>query len=325
MRFSWDRVQASRNFANKIWNASRFILMNMPENGTGSCSADDLEDADKWILSKANDLSKVVTENMDKYEIGLAADKLYEFIWEELCDWYIEMVKPRLYGDDAVSRNAALYTLQSVLMVSIKLLHPYMPFITEAVYTSLQPLAADKYPEESIMISAWPVYDPAMNFEEEETSTELIKEAVRGIRNVRSNMDVPLSKKANVFVVSDSDDVLKVFEKGKVFFASLAKANEVRIQKNHDGISEDALSVQLANATIYIPLEELVDIDREIERLRSEEQRLHAELKRCDGMLSNKKFISKAPEAKVREEREKREKYAGMLEGIEKQLAKLLK
>ncbi|MCF0228801.1 MAG: valine--tRNA ligase, partial [Parasporobacterium sp.] len=325
MRFYWERVEASRNFANKIWNASRFIMMNMPEGGVGTPDIADLADADKWILSKANKLSAVVTENLDKYEIGMAADKLYEFIWEEFCDWYIEMVKPRLYGEDIRTKNAALYTLQTVLMTSLKLLHPYMPFVTEEIYSTLQPFCSDIYPEPSIMISAWPEYREDMNFEASEAGTELIIEAVRGIRNVRTGMNVPVGKKASVYVVSESEDFLRTFEEGRVFFASLAKASDVTIQKNHEGIAEDALSVQLADGTIYIPLAELVDIDKEIERLENEKIRLQGELKRVDGMLSNERFISKAPAAKVQEEKDKRDKYLKMAEQVESQLALLKK
>ena len=323
MRFSWDRVEANRNFANKIWNASRFILMNLPEEGVKKPKETSLHDADKWILSRANKLTRVVTENMDKYEIGMAADRLYEFIWDELCDWYIEMVKPRLYGEDEESKHAALYTLRTVLMTSLKLLHPYMPFVTEAIYGSLQPLAADLYPEESIMISAWPVYDETMDYEEAERRTQMIMEAVRGIRNVRSGMNVPLSRKSKVYVVSESEEIREIFEHGRVFFATLGKASEVMIQKNTEGIAKDALSVQLAGATIYIPLEDLVDIDKEIERLEKEKIRLEGELKRVDGMLSNERFLSKAPESKIREEQEKKEKYAGMMAQVESQLASL--
>ena len=325
MRFYWERVEANRNFANKIWNASRFILMNMPEEGVGTVDVSELEDADKWILSKMNSLVNVVTSNLDKYEIGLAADKLYEFIWEEFCDWYIEMVKPRLYGNDEASKKAALYTLQTVLMTALKLLHPYMPFVTEAIYETIQPLCADEYPEESIMISAWPVYSEKYNFAETEGNIELIKECVRGIRNARLNMNVPVSKKANVFVVSEDENIRKIFDASKVFFMTLARAESVTIQENTDGISEDALSVPLASVTIYIPLAELVDISKEIERLEAEKTRLEGELKRVDGMLSNEKFISKAPQAKIQEERDKKEKYAKMMEQVVSQLSKLQK
>ena len=323
MRFYWERVEASRNFANKMWNASRFILMNMPEDGVKKPEASALTDADRWILSRANKLCKVVTENLDKYEIGMAADKLYEFIWDELCDWYIEMVKPRLYGDDVKSKEAALYTLQTVLMISLKLLHPYMPFVTEAIYCSLQPLASDIYPEESIMISAWPEYDSDMDYEKSEKETQLIMDAVRGIRNVRSQMNVPLSKKARVLVVSESEGIREIFEKGKVFCASLARASEVAVKENSEGIAKDALSVQLPGATIYIPLEELVDIDKEIERLGKEKERLEGELKRVNGMLSNAKFLSKAPEAKINEEKGKKEKYEQMMQQVLGQLASI--
>ncbi len=325
MRFYMERVEASRNFANKIWNASRFIFMNMPDEGVKKPSPDKLTDADKWILSKANKLSEVVTANLDKYEIGLAADKLYEFIWEEFCDWYIEMVKPRLYSEGDETREAALWTLQSVLMTALKLLHPYMPFVTEEIYTTLQPLCREEYPEESIMISAWPEYSEEMNFADAEEKTELIKEAVRGIRAARTEMNVPISKKAAVYVVSEKEHIREIFEEGRVFFATLAKASQVTVQSDMNGIGEDAVSVPLADAVIYIPLAELVDIGKEIERLQGEKKRLEGEVARADGMLKNEKFVSKAPEAKVLEEKEKKEKYTRMLEQVENQLAKLRK
>ena len=325
MRFYYERVEANRNFANKIWNATRFIMMNMPEEGVGTVNTDALTDADKWILSKANTLAKVVTENLDKYEIGLAADKLYSFIWEEFCDWYIEMVKPRLYGDNEEDKRAALWTLQTVLMISLKLLHPYMPFVTEEIYTTLQPLMAEEYPEESIMISAWPVYREEYNFAESEEEIELIKEAVRGIRNGRTNLNVPISKKAAVFVVSQSQHIRNIFTKGEIFFATLAKATTVTVQENMNGIKEDALSVPLADVTMYIPLEELVDISKEIERLQGEKKRLEGELARVNGMLSNEKFVAKAPESKINEEKEKKEKYTKQMEQVLAQLEKLSK
>jgi len=324
MRFYFERVEASRNFANKIWNASRFIMMNMPEGGVGIVNKSKLTDADKWILSKANRTAKYVTENLDKYEIGLAADKLYEFIWEELCDWYIEMVKPRLYDEASDSKDAALYTLQKVLIISLKLLHPYMPFVTEEIYTTIRPFALEENPCESIMVSPWPDFTQELVFEESETEIELIKEAVRGIRNGRSEMNVPLGKKTNIFVVSENENIRNAFEKGKVFFATLAKASEVHIQSNHDGIKDDAMSVALAEATCYVPLEDLVDKDKEIERLKTEQKRLEGELKRVNGMLSNPNFVNKAPEAKINEEKEKKEKYSKMMEQVSAQLEKLI-
>ncbi len=315
MRFYMERVEASRNFANKVWNASRFIQMNMPEDGIDlDKKPESFTDADKWILSKANKVAKDVTDNMDKYEIGIAADKIYNFIWEEFCDWYIEMVKPRLYNDEDETKYAALWTLQKVLIDSLKLLHPYMPFITEEIFCNLQ----DK--EESIMISDWPEFTDEFDFEEEESAVELIKEAVRSIRNVRSEMNVPPSKKAKVFVVSEDANVRDIFEKGEVFFATLGYASEVVIQEDKAGIDDNAVSVVIPNANIYIPFAELVDIDKEIERLEKEVERLDKELARVNGMLSNENFVSKAPEAKINEEKEKKAKYEQMKEQVVSQL-----
>ena len=322
MRFYYERVEANRNFANKIWNAARFIMMNIPEGGISPVPEDQLTDADKWILSKANTLAADVTENLDKYEIGMAADKLYSFIWEEFCDWYIEMVKPRLYSDTDDTRQAALYTLVSVLMTALKLLHPYMPFVTEEIYTALREEAPDEYPEESIMISSWPVYTEERNYAEAEKEIELLKEAVRAIRNVRTKMNVPLSKKAAVYVVSISSQIRDIFDRGRVFFSTLAKAGSVNIQADTSGIGQDAVSIPLADAVIYIPLEELVDKEKELERLNAEKKRLEGEIRRSEGMLGNEKFVSKAPAAKVAEEREKKEKYERMLAQVDQQLAK---
>ncbi|MGI6071633.1 MAG: valine--tRNA ligase [Lachnospiraceae bacterium] len=325
MRFYYERVEASRNFANKIWNASRFIMMNMPEEGICPVQLETLTDADKWILSKANKLARDVTANMDKYEIGLAADKLYEFIWDELCDWYIEMVKPRLYSEKSDSKAAALWTLQTVLVSALKLLHPYMPFVTEEIYTTLQPAIAGEYPEESIMISSWPEFRKERDFASSEEEIELIKEAVRAIRNGRTSLNVPISRKAAVFVVSESSHIRDIFTKGREFFATLAKATGVTVQAGMEGIKKDALSVPLAGVTIYIPLDELVDISKEIERLEGEKKKLEEELARVSVMLSNEKFISKAPAAKIAEEKEKKEKYELMMEQVCSQLGKLKK
>lgn len=323
MRFYYERVEASRNFANKIWNASRFIMMNLPEEGVVPVDTKELTDADKWILSKANKLAKDVTSNLDKYEIGMAADKLYEFIWEEFCDWYIEMVKPRLYSDEDTTKVASLYTLTTVLMTALKLLHPYMPFVTEEIYLAVREAVKDQYPEESIMISAWPEYKEEFDFEESEKEIELIKEAVRAVRNARTSMNVPLSKKAAAYVVSESSQIRDIFAKGEVFFSTLAKASEVHIQSDMTGIGEDALSVPLADAVIYIPLEELVDKAKELERLTGEKKRLEGELNRVNGMLGNEKFTSKAPKEKVDEERAKKEKYERMMAQVLEQLEKL--
>ena len=319
MRFYWERVEASRNFANKVWNASRFIMMNLPEEGVKEVSEETLTDADKWILSKVNTLVKDVTENMEKYELGIAADKLYSFIWEEFCDWYIEMVKPRLYNDADETKTAALYTLQKVLITSLKLLHPYMPFVTEEIFCTLQ----DK--EESIMISEWPVYTEKMVFGKEEKAVETIKEAVRNIRNIRAEMNVAPSKKAKVFVVSENEEVRNIFENGKVFFATLGYASEVLIQQDKTGIDEDAVSVLIPNAAIYMPFAELVDIEKEVERLKKEKERLTKELARVNGMLANPNFVNKAPEKKIAEEKEKLENYTQMMACVEERLAHLSK
>ena len=319
MRFYWERVEASRNFANKVWNASRFIMMNIEKAKDLDVSVDELTDADKCIISKMNTLVKDVTDNMEKYELGVAVSKLYDFIWEEFCDWYIEMVKPRLYNDEDTTKGAAIYTLKTVLINSLKLLHPYMPFITEEIFCNLQ----DE--EESIMISSWPVYKEEFNFAKEEAAIETIKTAVRNIRNLRADMNVPPSKKAKVFVVSDSEEVKSVFENGKVFFATLGYASEVIIQSTKDGIDDDAVSTVIPEAVIYMPFAELVDIDKEIERLTKERERLTKELARVEGMLSNPKFVEKAPEAKINEEKDKQAKYAQMMAQVEERLAQLAK
>ncbi len=318
MRFYWERVEASRNFANKVWNASRFIMMNMPEEGIDlAVVPENLTIVDKWILSKMNTLAKDVTENLDKYELGIAADKVYQFIWEEFCDWYIEMAKPRLYNDADNTKNAALWTLKKVLIDALKLLHPYMPFVTEEIFCTLQS------EEESIMVSAWPVYDEANNFAKEEKDIEIIKEAVRSIRNIRAEMNVAPSKKASVYVVSDNADIRNSFESGKLYFAALASASEVFVQTDKEGIAPDAVSVVIAGATLYIPFAELVDIKQEIERLQKEQKRLEGELARVNGMLSNERFISKAPEAKIAEEKEKKAKYEQMMAQVTERLAQL--
>ena len=319
MRFYMERVEASRNFANKVWNASRFIMMNLPEDADLDMAELDLAkltDADRWILSKVNSLAKEVTANMDNFELGIAVQKVYDFIWEEFCDWYIEMVKPRLYNKEDETRGAALITLKTVLIRALKMLHPFMPFISEEIFCNLSG-------EESIMISSWPEYREDWNFEKEEHAVETIKEAVRAIRNVRSSMNVPNSKKATVYVVAADAGVREIFENGKVFFATLGHAGEVVIQADKAGIADDAVSALTAAAAIYMPLAELVDVEKEIERLKKEEERLTKELARVNGMLGNEKFVSRAPEAKIQEERKKLEKYTQMMDQVKERLAQL--
>ena len=316
MRFYWERVESSRNFANKVWNASRFIMMNLDKADAADVSPDKLTDADKWILSKVNTLVSDVTDNMEKYELGVAVSKIYDFIWEEFCDWYIEMVKPRLYNDDDATKGAALWTLKTVLITSLKLLHPYTPFITEEIFCNLSD-------EESIMISDWPVYKEEWNFKAEEKAVETIKEAVRGIRNMRSGMNVPPSRKAKVYVVTEDAEVSDIFENGRIFFTTLAYASEMEIQADKTGIDDDAVAVMIPKATVYMPFAELVDVEKEIERLKAEEKRLEGELKRVNGMLGNEKFVSKAPAAKIQEEKDKLEKYTQMMEQVKERLAHL--
>ena len=343
MRFYMERVEASRNFANKIWNASRFIMMNVTalkeneheqseysfsteqsatDRRSGACVKEmdltQLTGADKWILSKVNTLAQDVTANMDKFELGIAVQKLYDFIWEEFCDWYIEMVKPRLYNEEDQTKAAALWTLKTVLTNALKLLHPYMPFITEEIYRNLTG-------EESIMISAWPEFKAEWSFQKEEAEVELIKEAVRSIRNVRSSMNVPPSKKAHVIVVSEKPQVREVFEGSKAFFGTLSYASQVTVQEDKSGIGEDAVSALIPDAAVYMPFAELVDLEKEIERLKKEEERLTKELARVNGMLSNEKFISKAPQSKIDEEKEKLEKYTQMMNQVKEHLAALVK
>lgn len=320
MRFYWERVESSRNFANKVWNASRFILMNLdaaevPEQIEES----DLTLEDRWMLHKVNVLASEVTENMEKFELGIAVQKVYDFIWEEFCDWYIEMVKPRLYSETEAAKASALWTLKTVLTNALKMLHPFMPFITEEIFCTLNP------EEESIMISSWPEYRGDWEYAQAAEEVELMKEAVRGIRNVRTQLNVPPSKKASVYVVSENADIRRTFEDGKVFFATLAKASEVFIQENREGIGEDAVSAMVPGANIYIPFAELVDIDKELERLEKEKERLTKEIARSDGMLKNERFVSKAPADKVQAERDKLAKYTQMMEQVETRLAQLKK
>ena len=319
MRYSEKKIIASRNFANKVWNASRFMLMNIEKADLSNVSLSDLTPADKWILSKANSLVKEVTDNMEKYDFGVAVAKLNDFIWEEFCDWYIEMVKPRLYNEEDTTKAAALFTLKKVLTISLKLLHPYMPFITEEIFCSLQ----DE--EESIMVSEWPVFEEEFDFKAEENEVEMIKNAVRNIRNLRADMNVPPSKKASVYVVSEKEEVRRVFEDSKVFFATLGYASEVHVQADKEGIAEDAVSTVIPDAVIYMPFAELVDVEKEIARLEKEAGRLEGEIKRAKGMLSNERFVSKAPVAKVEAEKEKLEKYTAMAAQVAERLSQLKK
>ena len=330
MRFYWERVEASRNFANKVWNASRFIMMNLdnadPAAMPQACGAEATEEfwktlrpEDRWIISKVNTLAKDMTENMDKFELGIAVQKVHDFIWDEFCDWYIEIVKPRMYAweSDPVSANAALWTLRTVLTNALKLLHPYMPFITEEIFCTLHP------EEETIMLSDWPVYTDQWNFPEDEAMVERVKDLVKGVRNLRKDMDVPNSRKAKLLIVSDSEEVRKTFETMKDAYQTLAYASEISVLADASTIPADAVSVVIPDAVVYLPLEDLVDMEKEKERLTKEKERLTKELARSKGMLSNEKFLSRAPEAKVAEEKAKLEKYQQMMDDVNARLAQM--
>ena len=319
MRFYWERVESSRNFANKVWNASRFIMMNLGDEQPTKPEAADLLPVDRWILSKVNTLAKDVTENMDKYELGIAVQKVYDFIREEFCDWYIEIAKVRLYKkeEDPKAANAALWVLKTVLANALKMLHPYMPFITEEIFCTLCP------EEETIMLAPWPEYTEEWNFAKEEADVETIKVLVKGIRNIRSEMNVPPSRKAKYFIVSPDADLCELFASHKDIYSQLISASEIDVQADKAGIPEDAVSVVIPNAVVYIPLEELVDMAKERERLEKEKAKLAKELARSNGMLNNEKFLSKAPQAKVDEEKAKLEKYKQMMEDVENRLAQL--
>ena len=315
MRFFYERLENSRNFLNKLWNASRFILMNLDEEVSDSLIM--LTPADKWIISKVNTLAKEVQENLENYDLGLAATKIQDFLWDEYCDWYIEMVKPRLYNKEDKTRKAALWTLKEVLINALKLLHPFMPFITEELFTSLQSK------EETIMLSKWPEYREEWNFKAEENEIDTIKDAVRGIRNVRAEMNVVPSKKSKVYVVSDDEYVRNVFTRSEVFFKTLAYASDVYVQEDKTGIGEDAVSCVIHHATIYMPFAELVDIEKELERLNGEKAKMLKEIERVEKKLSNESFVAKAPQKVVDEEKAKGEKYKAMLAQIEERIAQM--
>ena len=319
MRFYNERVEASRNFANKVWNASRFILMNMEGKEITEPDLLKLLPADRWILSKCNKLIREVTENMDKFELGIALQKVYDFIWDEFCDWYIEFVKQRMYNakEDPESAGMALWTLREVLKNALKLLHPFMPFVTEEIYSKLIPH------EESLMMSDWPQYKKEWEFPQAENVVEHLKLLASGVRNIRAEMNVPAGRKIKIYVVSQDQELLTGFQMLKDAVQRLTNASEFIAQQDKSGIAEDAISVVVPDATAYLPLEDMIDFDQEIERLTKEEARLTKEIARSNGMLGNEKFVSKAPAAKVQEEREKLEKYEQMMAQVKDRLASL--
>ena len=319
MRFYWERVEASRNFANKVWNASRFIMMNLDGFELHTPSKDELHAADKWILSKVNTLAKDATENMDKFELGIAVQKVYDFIWDEFCDWYVEIAKYRIYHaeEDSQSANCALWVLKTVLGQALKLLHPFMPFITEEIYGALVP------EEESLMMSSWPVYREDWEFPYATEVIEHVKAITRGIRNMRAEMNVPNNKRTKVYIISSDSKLLTALEVFKESVKSLMLANDIILHYEKKDVADDAVSIVVPGATVYLPLEDLVDFEQERERLKKEEERLNSEIKRAQGMLANERFTSKAPADKVQAERDKLEKYTKMLEQVKERIDSL--
>ncbi len=315
IRYMPEKLESASNFANKLWNASKFVLSNMPEDGS-KLAEDKLPEnlcyEDKWILSKLNKLVKEVTNNLENFELGIATQKIYDFIWNEFCDWYIEMVKSRLYDENCTTKFAAQYTLNKVLRDSLKLLHPVMPFVTEKIYMQLY------HNDESIMISKWPEYTESLSFEKEEEQIEKLKTIIVGIRNLRTNLNVHPSKKSKlIFVTKTANDMLK---ESSAMIQKLGFANEIDIQENKENIPQNAMSVLADGIEVYIPFEELVDLEAEKQRLQGEREKLLSEVARGEKMLSNPGFVNKAPEAKINEEKAKLAKYKEMLEKVEERI-----
>ncbi len=311
IRFMPEKLDQASNFANKLWNAARFVLMNLEDfDETIQISNESLKEEDKWIISKLNTLAKEIKNNLDSYELGVATQKIYDFIWNEFCDWYIEIAKVRLYNkENTESRQAAQYTLNKVLGDSLKLLHPIMPFITEQIYMQLY------NNDESIMISAYPEYTEKENFEKSEKNIERIKEIIVGIRNLRAELNVQNSKKSDLIFVTTEHRVL--LEESADFLKKLGFSEKMLVQENKNGISENALSVIVDGIELYMPLENLVDMEKEKLRKQEEKKKIEAEIERASKMLSNPGFVNKAPAAKIQEEKEKLEKYKEMLKKFE--------
>ncbi len=309
IRFYESRVEAARNFANKIWNASRFVMMNFNEElMTNYKDSKNYTVADKWILSRMNTVTKEVTENIEKYEIGIALQKTHDFMWTEFCDWYIELVKPVLYAEDCEAKGIVLNVLNKVLKTGLKLLHPVMPFITEEIYTHLD----NEY--ESITISKWPEYDATFKDEKAEEKMNYIIEAIKDVRNARTGMNVAPSRKAKVFIYASK--AKEAFEEGMVYFQKLASASEVKFLNSKAEAPENVVTVVTIGAEIYMPLLELVDLEKELERLNKEKEKLKKEIDRVEKKLCNEKFTAKAPAEVVDEEKTKGEKYKEMYNSV---------
>ncbi len=316
IRYIPAKVEQGANFENKLWNASKFVIMHL-EKYTGKYDLNKLTSEDKWILSKVNRLAKEMATNIDNYDLGVATQRIYDFIWNEFCDWYIELVKTRLYDDKCSTSQEAMFTLKTVLEYSLKMLHPIMPFVTEEIYTTLNSNS------ESIMVSSWPQYKEEFNFEKDENDIEMLKSIITEIRNIRNNMNVHPSKKSKLIFVTQKYD--KLLEDSRAFMERLGYANEIAIQKDKDTIPANAMSIMQKDLELYIPFEDLVDIEAEIERLNKEKDTAMSELSRAQGMLSNEKFVSKAPEKLIEAEKEKVQKYTEVIEKIDSRLKELKK
>ena len=322
IRYMPEKLESASNFANKLWNASKFVLKHL-ENASKETQEKMIEEKipenlcyeDKWILSKANQLAKEVTNHLDNYDLGIAAQKIYDFAWNEFCDWYIEMVKPRLFDEQKENMQSALWTLNKVLIIILKLLHPIMPFITEEIYQTLY------HKKESIMISNWPQYSKDLDFSEEEEQIEEIKEVIVGIRNIRTNMNVHPSKKSKLIFITKT--MKNVIETDKAMIQKLGYANEIIVQEEKKNIPQNAMSIVTKQMEVFIPFEDLVEIEAEKQRLTDEVKRLEAEVQRAEKMLANPGFVNKAPEKKVQEEKEKLAKYQTMLVATKERLEKL--
>ena len=312
MRFYVERCEAMRNFANKLWNASRFVMMNLT---IGDCALPEkLELEDRWILSKLNSLRGEVRENLDRYELGIAAQKIYDFIWDSYCDWYIELTKPRLNGGDAAAKEGAERVLLYVLTDILKLLHPFMPYITEEIFQAIP------HEGEALIVAPYPKYDAALSFPEDEAGFELIMDAVKAVRSRRAEMNVPPSKRPTLIITSDRPEV---FEAGRTYLSKLAYAGEVEISAEAPADTEGMVSVVTGSAKMFMPMAELVDIEKERARIEKELDKARAQLEAQNKKLANESFVSRAPEAVVNAERERAEKAKALIANLEESLAKL--
>ena len=311
IKYSTDKAFAAKNFANKIWNASKFVISNIDES-LKEYDINKLQIEDKWIINKLDKLVVAVSNCIEKYDLGIAANKIYEFIWNEFCDWYIEIIKPRLYNENCETKKEAMYTLNYILVNSMKLLHPFMPFITEKIYMNLY---VDK---ESLMLDSYPEIKEKFDYDEEEQNIELLKNIIVKIRNIRANMNVVPSKKTKlIFVTAKYKDLIL---KSEEYLGKLGFASKIEVQDNKNNIPTNAISIMEEGVELFIPFEELVDVELEKKRLEEEKIKLISEVARCEKMLANPGFVSKAPEAKIAEEKAKLEKYKEMLATVEERL-----